>query len=152
MAIDETAFHRLVDMGREQGFVTLDQVKAALPVTDMSQKELAETLDRLERSGVSVELDEDLTHRPRDAGMDGSANMPDIRLPEPPENRGEPVISVRPNQSAGTGQTVPPPPRPDPGTQTGVEPETAGRGSTLRTAVVIGTVLLLIVLALLLWS
>jgi hypothetical protein len=152
MAIDETAFRRLMEMGREQGFVTIDQVQAALPVADMSQKELAETLDRLERSGVSVELDEDLTHRPRDAGMDGAADMPDIHLPEPPEDRDDPVISVRPRQSAGTGQPVPPPLMSDPGAQTGVGPGTAGGGSTLRTALVIGTVLVLILLAFLLWS
>ncbi len=36
MATKEAAFHRLVEMGREQGFVTLDQVNATLPIDSMS--------------------------------------------------------------------------------------------------------------------
>ena len=41
MATKEAAFRRLVEMGREQGFVTLDQVNAMLPIDSMSQTELA---------------------------------------------------------------------------------------------------------------
>ena len=81
MATEEAAFRRLVDVGRERGFVTLDQVSAELPVDDMSQTELAETLDRLERAGVSVEVDEELT-RARPLPVE---DLPDFRLPEPPE-------------------------------------------------------------------
>ena len=87
MATKEAAFHRLVEMGREQGFVTLDQVNATLPIDSMSQTELAQTLDRLERSGVSVEVDEELTRRPRVYDGDEADDVPDFRLPEPPTTK-----------------------------------------------------------------
>ena len=146
MATNEAAFNRLVEMGREQGFVTLDQVNATLPVDSMSQTELAQTLDRLERSGVSVEVDEELTRRPRVYDDDEAADVPDLLLPEPPDE--DKVVPLRPKAKPGDGsrqgQSV---------AMTEVQEHgggghaAAGGESTTRMAVVFGVLLLLLVFA-----
>lgn len=147
MAINDTAFRRLVEMGREQGFVTLDQVSAVLPIDSMSQRELAETLDRLEQSGVSVEVDEELMHRPRGAGGDGAADMSDFRLPEPPEEDDARVVPLRPRAQSGTGSQGRPVAMSGVQDHRGAEHKAAGGESATRMAVVVGVFLLLLVFA-----
>jgi hypothetical protein len=146
MATNEAAFNRLVEMGREQGFVTLDQVNATLPVDSMSQTELAQTLDRLERSGVSVEVDEELTRRPRVYDEDEAADAPDLLLPEPPDE--DKVVPLRPKAQPGDGSRQG---RPVAMTEArehgGLGHTAAGGQSTTRMAVVFGILLLLIVFA-----
>jgi hypothetical protein len=146
MATNEAAFNRLVEMGREQGFVTLDQVNATLPVDSMSQIELAQTLDRLERSGVSVEVDEDLTRRPRVYDGDEADDVPDLPLPEPPDE--DKVVPLRPRAQPGDGSR-----QGRPVAMTEVQEHgggghaAAGGESTTRMAVVFGILLLLLVFA-----
>jgi len=147
MATDDTAFRRLVEMGREKGSVTLDQVSAVLPVNSMSQKELAETLDRLERSGVSVEVDEELTRKPRGASGDGVDETPDFRLPKPPDDEGERVVPIRPRQQAAGSSQARPVAMTGVQEHRGAEHHATGGESTTRTVVVIGVLLLLIVFA-----
>jgi hypothetical protein len=148
MATNEAAFRRLVEMGREQGFVTIDQVNATLPVDSMSQIELAQTLDRLERVGVSVEVDEELTRRPRVYDGDEAADVPDFRLPEPPDDNGDKVVPLRPPARPGDGLRQG---RPVAMTEVrehgGVGHGAAGGESTTRIAVVFGILLLLLVFA-----
>jgi hypothetical protein len=146
MASNEAAFRRLVEMGREHGSVTLDQVNAVLPVDSMSQTELAQTLDRLERAGVSVEVDEELTRRPRVYDGDEADEVPDFRLPEPPDE--DKVVPLRPRAQPGYGSR-----QGRPAAMTEV-PEHGGMGhgaaggeSTTRIAVVFGILLLLLVFA-----
>ena len=146
MATKEAAFHRLVEMGREQGFVTLDQVNATLPIDSMSQTELAQTLDRLERSGVSVEVDEELTRRPRVYDGDEADDVPDLPLPEPPDE--DKVVPLRPKAKPGDGSR-----QGRPVAMTEVQEHgggghaAAGGESTTRMAVVFGILLLLLVFA-----
>ena len=146
MATNEAAFNRLVEMGREQGFVTLDQVNATLPVDSMSQIELAQTLDRLERSGVSVEVDEELTRRPRVYDGDEADDVPDLPLPEPPDE--DKVVPLRPRAQPGDGSR-----QGRPAAMTEVQDHgggghaAAGGESTTRMAVVFGILLLLLVFA-----
>jgi hypothetical protein len=148
MATNEAAFRRLVEMGREQGFVTLDQVSAVLPIDSMSQTELAATLDRLERSGVSVEVDEELTRRPRVYDSDGLDDMSDFRLPEPPDDNEDKVVPLRPRAQPGDGSRQG---RPVAMTEVqehgGAGHGAAGGESTTRIAVVFGVLLLLLVFA-----
>jgi hypothetical protein len=148
MAIEEAAFRRLVEMGRDRGFVTIDQVNATLPVDSMTQIELAQALDRLERSGVSVEVDEELTRRPRVYDSNEATEVPDFRLPEPPDDDKDRVVPLRPAAQPGggarQGQSV---------TMTSMQEHggtghgAAGGESTTRMAVVFGVLLLLIVFA-----
>jgi hypothetical protein len=148
MATEEAAFRRLVEMGREKGFVTLDQVNAALPIDSMSQTELAQTLDRLERSGVSVEVDEELTRRPRVYDSEGAAETPDFRLPEPPDDDENRIVPIRPKAPSEGGAR-----QGQPVTMTSMQEHggaghgTAGGESRTRMAVVFGVLLLLIVFA-----
>jgi hypothetical protein len=148
MASNEAAFRRLVEMGREHGSVTLDQVNAVLPVDGMSQTELAQTLDRLERAGVSVEVDEELTRRPRVYDSNEAADVPDFRLPEPPEDKEDRVVPLRPAARPGDGAR-----QGQPVTMTSMQEHggaghgAAGGESTTRIAVVFGILLLLLVLA-----
>jgi Sigma-70 factor, region 1.1 len=145
MATNEAAFNRLVEMGREQGFVTLDQVNATLPVDSMSQIELAQTLDRLERSGVSVEVDEDLTRRPRVYDGDEAEDVPDFRLPEPPDE--DKVVPLRPRAQSGDGSRQGRPAAMTEVQEHGGGHAAAGGESTTRMAVVFGILLLLLVFA-----
>jgi len=147
MANDDTTFRRLLELGRERGFVTLDQVNAVLPIENMSQTELAETLDRLERSGVSVEMDEELTRRHRGDDGDGEADVSDFRLPEPPEDDDTRVVPLRPGAQPGTGSQGHRVAKTEVREHRGAEHKAAGGESTTRTAMAIGVLLLLIVFA-----
>jgi hypothetical protein len=144
MATEDAAFRRLVHLGRERGFVTLDQVSAELPIDDMSQTELAATLDRLERAGVSVEVDEELT-RARPLPVE---DVPDFRLPEPPEDDEDRVVPIRPASQHGDGSR-----QRRLAAMTEVQEhgigghEASGSESPVRMAVVFGGLLLLLVLA-----
>lgn len=144
MANEDAAFRRLVDLGRERGFVTLDQVSAELPIDDMSQTELAATLDRLERAGVSVEVDEELT-RSRPLPVE---DPPDFRLPEPPDDEEDRVVPIRPASRYGDGSR-----QGRPAAMTEVQEHgfgghgASGGESPVRMAVVFGGLLLLVVLA-----
>jgi hypothetical protein len=148
MANDDTTFRRLLELGRERGFVTLDQVNAVLPIENMSQRELAEILDRLERSGVSVELDEELTVRPRGGAGDGAGDMEDFTLPDPPDEESARVVPIRPKTRDGDGgQFRRPAAMTEAQDHRGADHKAAGGESTSRTAIVIGVLLLLIVFA-----
>lgn len=143
MPNEEAAFRHLVDLGRERGFVTLDQVSAELPIDDMSQTELAATLDRLERAGVSVEIDEELT-RGRPLPVE---DVPDFRLPEPPEDDQDRVVPIRPASQPGDGSR-----RGRTAAMTEVQEHgvgghrASGSESPARMAVVFGGLLLLLIL------
>ena len=144
MANEDAAFRRLVDLGRERGFVTLDQVSAELPIDDMSQTELAATLDRLERAGVSVEVDEELT-RSRPLPVE---DPPDFRLPEPPDDEEDRVVPIRPASRHGDGSR-----QARPAAMTEVQEHgfgghgASGGESPVRMAAVSGGLLLLVVRA-----
>jgi hypothetical protein len=95
MPVDPSAVDRLLALGRRQGFVTTSQIDRELPVDRLSEAEIAEIVDRLERAGVPVELDEGL-----------STERPD----SPPDSRdGPPVIRLRNDDGPNLS---PPPPRP----------------------------------------
>jgi hypothetical protein len=148
MAIEEAAFRRLVEMGRDRGFVTIDQVNATLPVDNMTQVELAQALDRLERSGVSVEMDEELTRRPRVYDSNESTDVSDFQLPEPPDDKEDRVVPLRSAARPGDGSRQG---RPVAMTEVqehgGAGHGTAGGESTTRIVVVLGILLLLLVFA-----
>jgi hypothetical protein len=148
MAIEEAAFRRLVEMGRDRGFVTIDQVNATLPVDSMTQIELAQALDRLERSGVSVEVDEELTRRPRVYDSNESTEVPDFRLPEPPDDKEDRVVPLRPAARPGGGLRQGRPVAMTEVQEHGAGGHAAAGGESMtRIAVVLGILLLLLVFA-----
>lgn len=101
MAINESAVRRLVDIGRQHhGHLTLDAIKDVLPVQAMSEAQIAEAIDQLERAGIEVDVDPRLLRRPpggapvhptaparspvdRDDAADRAAGHPDFRPAAP---------------------------------------------------------------------
>jgi hypothetical protein len=62
--IPTTAFDSLVQLGRRQGGLTIDDIRQALPIDDMTIEEIADMVARLEEVGIPVEIDAGLLTRP----------------------------------------------------------------------------------------
>ncbi len=62
--IDSSTLARLVALGRAKGRLTLEDLKAALPVDTMDAEDIAPVVVHLEDAGVPVELDERLLGQP----------------------------------------------------------------------------------------
>lgn len=109
MSIDSLAVERLIALGRRQGFVTTDQIDHELPVELLTEVEIAEIVERLERAGIPVELDEAVAV-PR-AGSDGlRLDAPTLLPDEPPRP---------PRDVSGSRHPVSPGPRADRNAATG---------------------------------
>lgn len=59
-ALDSTTLDRLISLGREQGFLTTEDLRASLPVEQMSAVDIALVVVQLEGTGIAVELEESL--------------------------------------------------------------------------------------------
>lgn len=67
-ALDRNTLDRLVTLGRRQGQLTTEDLRATLPVESMSAEEIALIVVHLEESGIAVELEDSLlTPGPRSA-------------------------------------------------------------------------------------
>jgi hypothetical protein len=60
-ALDSNTLDRLISLGREQGYLTNQDLEANLPIASMSAEEIALIVVHLEETGVPVELDDNLT-------------------------------------------------------------------------------------------
>lgn len=60
MPIDETAYRQLEEIGRRDGRVTTDDMTGVLPIQQMSPGDIAGVIERLEKAGVEVDVDEKL--------------------------------------------------------------------------------------------
>jgi hypothetical protein len=66
--ISTTAVDRLMQLGRRRGGLEIDDIRQALPIDTMTIEELADVMARLEKAGISVEIDAGLLsphHRKR---------------------------------------------------------------------------------------
>lgn len=123
----EAALQRLLAIGRQRGHVTLEEVKAALPVAEMGAEELGRAMLRLEEAGVEVRLEGDLL-RPRPGSE--AADPPPVTLPpgaEPAPARAPPM--------AAPGAPFEPPPRP--GGPVPLPPDGGGAGRFLGRALLL---------------
>jgi hypothetical protein len=77
-ALDRNTLDRLITLGRRQGQLTTEDLRASLPIESMSAEEIALIVVHLEESGVAVELEESLL-------SPGSA-------PKPPATMGAEII------------------------------------------------------------
>ncbi|UEM25160.1 hypothetical protein JL100_035860 (plasmid) [Skermanella mucosa] len=145
MAVDSSIIHRLAEMGRDRGYVTIDEVNRVLPVDGMSDSELAHALVQLEEAGVSVEIEEELTGRPRYSG--DRAEIPEFRLPEPTDDNRDRVVPLRPRQPAEGTRPLPPPPERPMAEAAAVTASSATPASTHRIVIACAAVLLLILLS-----
>lgn len=145
MAVDSSLIHRLAEIGRDRGYVTIDEVNRVLPVDGMSDSELAHALVQLEEAGVSVEIEEEMTGRSRVSGS--RAEIPEFRLPQPTEdNRGR-VIPLRPRQPAQGARPLPTPPERPMAEAAATPRPAAAAASTHRIVIGFAAVLLLILLS-----
>lgn len=91
VVVDRADLSRLLVLGKEQGYVSLDQIKEILPVDEMSSTEIADVIDQLEQADISVEIDKALL-----VGR-GTIDRPpaDIRQWEPPPSKrtADPTVS-----------------------------------------------------------
>jgi MFS superfamily sulfate permease-like transporter len=55
--IATTAVDRLIQLGRRQGGLEIEDIRQALPIDTMTIEELADVVARLEEAGISVEID-----------------------------------------------------------------------------------------------
>jgi hypothetical protein len=61
--IPTTAVDRLVQLGRRQGGLKIDDIRQTLPIENMTIEEITEVVTRLEDVGISVEIDAGLLTR-----------------------------------------------------------------------------------------
>lgn len=59
-ALDRNTLDRLITLGRRQGQLTTEDLRATLPVESMSAEEIALIVVHLEESGIAVELEDSL--------------------------------------------------------------------------------------------
>lgn len=59
-ALDSTTLDRLIALGRERGQLTTEDLRASLPVDNMSAADIALIVVHLEETGVPVELEDSL--------------------------------------------------------------------------------------------
>jgi hypothetical protein len=139
----EAAIRRLKEIGQGRGYVTLDEVKAALPVETMPPEELGRVVLQLEEAGIEVQLDDDLL-RPRPGGEE-SAPAPERLLPL--DGAGEGSVATPPSARPASGVPFSPPPTP------GTPGAAPGRsGPFLGRAMAMGGVLLALVVLFLLYA
>ena len=55
--IRNSAFARLIKLGRLRGGVMISDIRNAMPIHEMTAAEIADVVSRLENSGISVRLD-----------------------------------------------------------------------------------------------
>lgn len=60
MAVDELAVRRLVALGRQNGALTLTQIRSILPVDRMTEAQIGEALEKVEAAGIPIEIDDAL--------------------------------------------------------------------------------------------
>ena len=101
----DPGFQRLLELGKQQGGLTPDDLHQVLDVERLSTDELSDMLVRLEQAGVSVEIDPsllapasgraDLAHRP-DTDLTEGRELPfTTRSPSEP-----PTLSIREKSKA----------------------------------------------------
>ena len=95
-AIDSSALGRLLDLGRNQGHLTTDDLRRALPIDAMGADEVALVVAHLEDAGVAVEIDENLFAPHPDARPTQPRGAEIMPLP----GRSEPRAENRPRAAA----------------------------------------------------
>ncbi|WP_207481007.1 RNA polymerase sigma factor region1.1 domain-containing protein [Arenibaculum pallidiluteum] len=104
MADQQPALDRLLEMGRRQGYVTVDQITETLPVASMSEADIARAIERLEQSGIAVELDDEWVESRR--APDAAASPPADVLP-PDETEIPPMGAGASRHASGAARPMP---------------------------------------------
>lgn len=93
---------RLIEKGRQQGQLDIDDIRQALPIDRMEVGELSEVIARLEETGISVEIDAALLSSRRDG------SLPHILKPEAqaplPRSEQTPLADERSSKLPGSSE------------------------------------------------
>ena len=84
--IDDAVLRAIRERGARRGFVTVEDIRATLPIDEMNADEIAMIVVQLEDAGVSVELDEDLIGSSRRRGV-APQDVRAIELPGAPPGK-----------------------------------------------------------------
>ncbi len=84
MDIDDSAYRRLEEAARRDGHLHLDDLARILPLDTMSMTEVTDVVERLERSGIDVDLSPLLARLRRDAEAGNSDGVVDLASPAAP--------------------------------------------------------------------
>ena len=82
-ALDRNTLDRLIALGRRQGQLTTEDLRASLPIESMSPEEIALIVVHLEESGVAVELEESLLSPSPRSGSPATMGAEIIPFPRP---------------------------------------------------------------------
>ena len=82
-ALDRNTLDRLITLGRRQGQLTTEDLRASLPIEAMSPEEIALIVVHLEESGVPVELEESLLSPGPRSASPATAGAEIIPFPRP---------------------------------------------------------------------
>jgi Sigma-70 factor, region 1.1 len=92
----DAKYRRLLELGKQQGRLTAEDLRQALPIDQMSIDEISRVLVRLEDAGVSVEIDPALLS----PGHRNSGPGDPVRLPKHTEAVVQrPVLPVEPHST-----------------------------------------------------
>ena len=85
MVIDDSAYRRLEEEARRRGGrLTVEDLGRSLPLDSMSEAEIAQVVERLERAGIDVDVDPALTRRHPDATADNADGVVSMAAPAAP--------------------------------------------------------------------
>ncbi|HLM39737.1 MAG TPA: RNA polymerase sigma factor region1.1 domain-containing protein [Microvirga sp.] len=141
-ALDRNTLDRLITLGRRQGQLTTEDLRASLPIESMSPEEIALIVVHLEESGVPVELEESLLSPAPRSASPATVGAEIIPFPRPaPKPRPKPkAVSLQAEVPLQAG--VPPlqmPAKPEAGPSRAIHWIVAGAG--LLALAVVGLVI-----------
>jgi hypothetical protein len=116
-ALDRNTLDRLIDLGRRQGQLTTEDLRASLPIESMSAEEIALIVIHLEESGVAVELEDSLLRPNPGPTPPATMSAEIIPFPRPAKPRPKPKVALletvaaaplaaRPQPEAGPSRAI----------------------------------------------
>jgi hypothetical protein len=105
-----SSYERLLELGREQGGLTAQDLQRVLPIDQMSMDEISDVLARLDDAGITIEIDPALlSPAPRNPVLGRLNTSPP--LPKPTKAQAQaPVTPAKPDTGPYSGPSRPQPP------------------------------------------
>jgi len=105
-----SSYERLLELGREQGGLTAQDLQRVLPIDQMSMDEISDVLARLDDAGITIEIDPALLSPASRNPALGRLNT-STPLPKHTEARAQdPVTPAKPDTGPYSGPSRPQPP------------------------------------------
>ena len=124
MTVNEATLTELVDLARQRGGISLQDLRKAFPIDDMTIEDISDVLARLDKAGFDLEIDPALLTSTRHAtAQDATTNAKpeQTRLPEmgselgrhppgSPTSTGDPIVkqhTARRSDAAASAPMLP---------------------------------------------